>query len=153
MSSENAQKTFLTTEMPERLSKLTEATPAKFGLMTPQHMVEHLILMTKVSVRRYGDVENPPTEGQQKFKKFIQNGAKFEHRPSNKTSDDLPKLKYSSLQEAIDNYPAGIEGFYNHYDAQPGFLSYNGTMGELGFEDLEFLHRQHFEYHLGQFGL
>jgi len=153
MPSNSEYKKFLTNEMPERLAKLTSNAQAKFGLMTPQHMVEHLILMTKLSVRQYGDATAEPTEGQIKFKKFITNGAKFEHRPSNKTAADLPKLKYASLEEALGNYPQGINGFYDHFDANPDFLSFNQIQGALGFEDLEFLHRQHFEYHLGQFGL
>lgn len=153
MPSNNEYKQFLTTEMTERLSKLTTDTPAKFGLMTPQHMVEHLILMTKISVRQYGDINSEPTEGQIKFKRFIDKGAKFEYRPSDKTAADLPKLKYASLEEALSNYPTGINGFYTHFDADPQFKSYNQIQGALGFEDLEFLHRQHFEYHLGQFGL
>lgn len=144
---------YLTKEVNQRLAKLKEDTPKKFGLMTPQHMVEHLILMTKLSVRQYGAIASPPTEGQAKFKKFIEKGAHFEHRPSDKTIDDLPKLKYASLKEAIDNYPQGINGFYDHFEANPDFLSYNQIQGALGFADLEFLHSRHFEYHLSQFDL
>jgi len=144
---------FLKEETPLRLAKLAENTLPKFGIMTPQHMVEHLILMTKLSIRTYGEIPQTPTEGQLKFKKFIEQGARFEHRPSNKTAADLPKLKYNSLQEAIDNYPQGINGFYHHYATNPDYLSFNLIQGKLGFEDLEFFHYRHFEYHLGQFGL
>lgn len=153
MPSNSEYQKFLVTEMPQRLAKLTEDTPAKFGLMTPQHMVEHLVLMTKISVKQYGDPTAEPTEGQLKFKKFIEKGAHFEHRPSNKTAADLPDLKYGSLQEAIDSYPKGISGFYAHYESNPDFKSFNQIQGALGFEDLEFLHQRHFEYHLDQFGL
>lgn len=153
MPSNVVYQKFLKEEMPNRLSKLTEDTLPKFGIMTPQHMVEHLILMTKLAIRIYGEVPDTPTEGQLKFKKFIEKGAHFEYRTSSKTTADLPKLKYSSLKEAIGNYPQGINGFYNHYEANPTFLSFNKIQGELGFEDLEFLHYRHFEYHLGQFGL
>lgn len=153
MSERSAHQDFLTQEVPQRLAALTETTSKKFGLMTPQHMVEHLVLMTKVSVRQYGDIADPRTEGQVKFKKFIEKGAHFEYRPSNKTAADLPKLKYASLEEAIASYPKGIEGFYAHYSANPDFLSYNQIQGALGFKDLEFLHARHFAYHLDQFGL
>ncbi len=153
MPSNTAHHKFLTTELPQRLTHLKSDAAAKFGLMTPQHMVEHLILMTKISVKRYADCPDTPTEGQLKFKKFLENGAKFEYRPSKKTKADLPKLKYGSLQEAVENYPIGIKRFYDHYDANPDFISFNAFQGELGFEDLEFIHSQHFEYHLGQFGL
>ena len=153
MSSNAAYQTFLTEEIPQRLSNLKEDTLPKFGLMTPQHMVEHLILMTKMAVRIYGDAPESPTEGQLKFKKFIEKGAQFQYRPSDKTAADLPKLKYGSLQEALDNYPQGINGFYAHYEADPKFISFNVFQGKLGFEDLEFLHFRHFKYHLEQFGL
>ena len=153
MPSNPEYQKFLTVEMPQRLSKLKEDSLPKFGLMTPQHMVEHLILMTKMAIRIYGQAPETPTEGQLKFKKFIEKGAHFEYRPSDKTAVDLPKLKYGSLQEAIDSYPQGINGFYTHYEADPGFLSFNPFQGNLGYEDLEFLHARHFEYHLGQFGL
>jgi len=153
MPSNKNYQHFLREEMPQRLSNLSEDTKPKFGLMTPQHMVEHLILMTKLSVRTYGDAPETPTKGQLKFKKFIDNGAHFEYRPSDKTVADLPKLKYASLKEALDNYPQGINGFYTHFEANPEFLSFNQIQGKLGYEDLEFLHFKHFEYHLGQFGL
>ena len=69
------KKQFLVGEIQGILENLKTDTPAKFGLMTAQHMVEHLIWITKVSVKRYGEPANPPTEGQQKFKKFIAKGA------------------------------------------------------------------------------
>ena len=153
MSTNKEYQEYLKNEVPKRLARLTEDTTPQFGIMTPQHMVEHLILMTKLSVRQYGDPSETPTEGQKKFKAFIEKGANFEYRPSNKTTADLPKLKYSSLKEALDNYPGGINGFYTHFEKEPDYLSYNAIQGALGFEDLEFLHYRHFEYHLNQFGL
>ena len=153
MPSNPTYKQFLVEEFPSRIEALKTSDQPSFGIMTPQHMVEHLILMAKLSTRQYGDVNSPATEGQIKFKKFIDNGANFEHRPSDKTADDLPKLKYGSLQEAKDDYANAIDRFYNHFEAQPDYLSYNQIQGALGFEDLEFLHYRHFQYHLDQFGL
>lgn len=153
MASNPEYRNFLISEVPQRLAKLKENTPGKFGLMTPQHMIEHLIFTAKICTKRYGEPQNPPSEGQQKFKNFIANGANFVHRPGNKTQSDLPKLKYESLLEAINNYPEGIGRFYNHFEANKNFLCYNEIQGELNYEELEFLHFKHFSYHLDQFGL
>ncbi|MBT8221218.1 MAG: DUF1569 domain-containing protein [Bacteroidia bacterium] len=152
MASNPEYRTFLIEEVPKRLTKLKEDTPAKFGIMTPQHMVEHLILTAKICTKRYGTPSDPPSVGQQKFKRFIQEGANFEHRPG-KTSADLPKLKYASLKEAIDSYPEGVGRFYNHFEANKEFLCYNEIQGELNYEELELLHYKHFAYHLDQFGI
>lgn len=143
----------MTTEVMDILKGLKADTPAKFGLMTAQHMVEHLCFVTKVSVKRIGEAPAEPTEGQKKFKHFISRGARFKHFPNNKTAADLPKFKYSSLEEAIENLPEAVNRFYNHYEANPDFKCYNGFQGELNFQELEVLHYMHFRYHLDQFSL
>ena len=55
---------FLKNEVPTLLEKLTPETEAKFGLMTPQHMVEHLTVSAKSILKRHGEPEAPPTKGQ-----------------------------------------------------------------------------------------
>ena len=80
MPSNPEYQKFLTVEMPQRLSKLKEDSLPKFGLMTPQHMVEHLILMTKMAIRIYGQAPETPTEGQLKFKKFKVKEAFFQRK-------------------------------------------------------------------------
>ena len=144
---------FLREELTPKLTLLRADTPAQFGLMTAQHMVEHITHTVKVTVKRYGE---PPTEGPvpgEGFKRFIANGAQFKHFPSDKTSADLPKLKYERFEEATSQLPAAIDRFYHHFEAQPGFKCFNPMMGELGFSELEPFHYQHIRYHFWQFGL
>ena len=47
-----------------RLENLTEQSERKFGIMSPQHMVEHLILTVKLSYGRIKLPEFEPTEKQ-----------------------------------------------------------------------------------------
>ena len=147
------KKTFLTVEVPKLLAQLKADSPANFGLMTAQHMVEHLTYSAKSTNKRYGEPEGEPTERQLGFKRFIDNGAVFKHRPSDKTAADLPDYKYGSLEEALEHIPEAINRFYNHFEANPGFKAFSPFMGELNFEELEQFHYSHFRYHLWQFGL
>ncbi|HFA48963.1 MAG TPA: hypothetical protein ENJ95_08100 [Bacteroidetes bacterium] len=147
------KKEFLTQQVNELLKNLKPDTEPAFGLMTPQHMVEHLTLGIKISVKRHGEPEDPPTEKQLGFQRFIKNGAILKHKPSDKTKADLPELIYDNIEEAIEEIAVGVERFYNHYEANPGFKCCNKFFGELGFTDLELFHYQHFRFHFWQFGL
>ena len=149
----STKKTFLTSEVMDLLNQLKSDTQPNFGLMTAQHMVEHISYLPKTSVKRYGEPEGEPTKRQLGFKKFIANGAVFQHRPSDKTKADLSALKYGSLEEAIEQVAIGIKRFYDHFEANPDFKAYSPFMGELGFEELETFHYSHFRYHCWQFGL
>ncbi|MEM6632496.1 MAG: hypothetical protein AAF694_22690 [Bacteroidota bacterium] len=147
------KKSFLTEEVLPLLNTLKADTQPAFGLMTAQHMVEHLTWVTKSSSKRNGEPAGEPTQRQLGFKRFIEQGAIFEHRPSDKTKADLPPLKYGSLTEALEQIPVAIERFYSLFENNPGFKSYTSFTGELSFEELELMHYQHFRYHMWQFGL
>lgn len=148
------KKNFLLDELPKILKNLTTETKGNFGLMTPQHMVEHITWTIKGAAKKYeGGRENPPTKRQLGFQKFIANGSILQHRPSDKTEVDLPTLKYNSLEEAISKIPEAVQRFYKLWETQPDYVPYNSFMGELSFEEVELFHFMHVRYHLWQFGL
>ncbi|MEM7374343.1 MAG: hypothetical protein AAF587_37460 [Bacteroidota bacterium] len=147
------KKAFLLQDAPKLLEQLRADTLPAFGLMTPQHMVEHLTRSIKIALKRKGEPEDPPLDRQMGFKRFIAKGAVLRHRPSDKTAADLPPLKYASLEEAISHFPESVERFYTHFESHPEFLFYNPFMGELDFEEIELFTFQHVRYHFWQFGL
>jgi len=148
------KRDFLTNELPEILKNLSPDTEGNFGLMTPQHMVEHLVVVMKMTAKKHeGEREMPANKRQLGFQKFIQKGAVLQHRPSEKTKADLPPLKYNSLEEAITHIPEAVQRFYNFWETNPDYIPYGSFMGEMPFEDLELFHYMHFRYHLWQFGL
>jgi len=149
----NDKREFLTMQVPQLLTNLTDSAEAKFGLMTPQHMVEHLTWVTKSSLTRHGEPEAEPTDSQMYFRKFMDKGAVFKHRPTEKTAADLPKLKYGSLAEAVEQVPDAVDRLYQTFEQNPDFKTFNPMMGEFTFEDQELFHYQHFKYHFYQFGL
>ena len=148
-----SKKTFFKEEFPALLDQVKQGSEANFGLMTAQHMVEHLTYVMKSSIKRYGEPPAEPVERHQKFKQFIANGAVLKHRPSDKTKDDLPELKYESIEEAKPHVAEAIDRFYNFFEANPEFKPYSPFMGELSFDEIEHFHYMHFRYHLWQFGV
>lgn len=149
----NAYRTFLENQISPLLENLTPETRAAFGLMTPQHMLEHLTWVIKSTLRRNGEPEVELTKGQIGFQKFIQNGAYFQHRPSDKTAADLPELRLASLDEAKSKIQEAITRFYSFSDANPDFMVYSPFFGELNLSQLELFNYQHVRYHFWQFGL
>lgn len=150
----STHQSFLKGEALSLLQELKEDALASFGLMTPQHMVEHLIWVTKTTIGRKGEPDGEPTKSQLYFQKFINNGAVFQYRPKEGASkEDLKALKYGSLEEAIAQVGPAIDRFYQYYEENPGAIAYNPIMGELTQEQLETFHAQHYRWHLHQFGL
>jgi len=148
------KRQFLKTELPKILEQLTPETEGNFGLMTPQHMVEHIIYVAKaMSVKYEGERESPPNERQLGMQKFIQSGAVLSHRPSEKTKADLPPLKYDSLEAAIADVPEAVNRIYDFWDNNKDYVPYAAFTGEVSHEDIEHFHYMHFRYHLWQFGL
>lgn len=148
------KREFLMHEFPKLLKFLSTETKGNFGLMAPQHMVEHLIGAVESATEKYeGERENPATEQQLGMQQFIKNGCILSHRPSDKTKADLPPLKHTSLEEAISLVPKAVKQFYDFQDNNPDYIPYAYYMGEVSFEDIELFHFMHIRYHLWQFSL
>lgn len=148
------KRDFLLNQMHALLGNLTAETEGNFGLMTPQHMVEHIVSVLKNTTIKYeGERESPANERQLGFQKYVKGGCVLKYRASDKTKADLPELKYASLEAAIADVPPAIQGFYDFWEANQDYIPYASFMGEMPFEDIELFHYMHFRYHLWQFGL
>jgi len=147
------RRKFMLEDVPALLSSLDPDTEPRFGLMTAQHMVEHILNDGKYMYHRLGEPDGPPTEKQLGFQKFIDNGVQMKHRPSDKTKADLPDLKFESMEAAVAEVSDLVKKFYAHFDAHPDFKIYNSFMGEIPFEKVELFFSQHWRYHLWQFKL
>ena len=146
-------KQFLKEKFPTLLLQLNPNKEPTFGLMTPQHMIEHLVWVIKTSIKDHGEAINPPTDKQLAFQKFIKKGAILKHRPTDKTKADLPKLRYDNIEKALAQIPIAVDRFYNHIESNKKKETYHPFFGVISFDDLEFFHAQHCRYHLWQFGL
>ena len=144
-------KDFLTSELLTKLRTLSENQAPNFGIMTAHHMVEHLIYVTKSISRRIGEPEAELNKSQRYFRKFIEAGAPFEHRP--KEGDTLNELRTANIEEAVQILETATDEFYKLFESNPDHKSYNPMMGEFNLSELELFNYQHGRWHLYQFGL
>lgn len=147
----NEHKNYLTKRVPELVAELKTDMDPTFGIMTPQHMVEHLIWVIKSATKDFGPPPETFTEGQQKFMRFIEKGANFKYMPSDKKASELDPPRMSDLQSAIDVIPEAIQRLYSHSEDH---VFFNPFMGKVSFSDMELMQAQHFKWHLEeQYGL
>jgi len=150
------------------LNKLDPKQKAIWGKMTPQHMVEHLILAVqmsngKLNLECFNLPEKVPTLKKFFFnppdkvptlKKFLMSSRPMPKLFANPViGEDLRPLEYSSLLEAIDKLTNEIDDHVIFFKNNPGAKTVNVTFAELNKEEWDVFHKKHFTHHLSQFGL
>lgn len=140
----------------EILSKLQADDKPTFGIMTAQHMIEHLAFAVRFSNGKEPQHHYYPTDKEQQIKEFIIGtdiampiGFKSPVLPT----EGLPTLKHSTLPNAIDNLKAELKNFDNYFINQPLDRPVNPTMGELNYQEWVRFHNRHFTHHFRQFSL
>ncbi len=136
------------------LDKLNDEQTPLWGKMTPQHMVEHLILAVQMSNGKLKvECFNPP-EKIPALKRFL-----MSIRPLPKLfinpfiGPDLLPLKYSDLSEAVEKLKVEVRDYQEYFKLFPDTKPMNATFGELNKEEWDIFHKKHFTHHLSQFGL
>ena len=137
------------------LREIKPDTPAVFGKLTPQHMIEHLAFAVSYS---NGNREYPlmiDAEKAEQIKKFTIHTT--ERIPPGFKSpllgDDLPELKCNSIDEAIASLEKELDDFDRYFREKPDRKVMQPVMGELGHDDWVTYHNRHIAHHLSQFGL
>jgi len=153
------QETFveMTSEkIEESLAKLTEDTKPKWGIMTPQHMVEHLEYSYKITSGEIQDFEiATPEEILEKVHASLYNYKKF---PKNSQfpmleKDKLDDLKHPDLETAIEKFKEQREKYIKFFKENPDAKLKNLVFGELNKYESYLLERKHLNHHFEQFRL
>ncbi|MBR9756626.1 MAG: phenylacetic acid degradation bifunctional protein PaaZ [Algicola sp.] len=156
---EKKQETFveMTDEKIEAcLSKLTAETKPKWGIMTPQHMVEHLEYTYKITSGEIQDFEvATPEKILDKVRASLYNYDKF---PQNAQfpqleKDKLDALQHPDLETAIAKFKAQREKYIEFFKENPDAKLKNLVFGELNRYESYLLERKHLNHHFEQFGL
>jgi len=153
------QETFieLTTEKIEDfLSKLSEDSKPSWGIMTPQHMIEHLEYTYKIASGQIQDFEVATPE---KILEKVKNSL-YNYKPFPKNSrfpllekDTLDTLKHPDLATAIEKFKAQREAYLDYFKESPEAKLSNMVFGELNKYEWYLLERKHLNHHFEQFGL
>jgi oxepin-CoA hydrolase/3-oxo-5,6-dehydrosuberyl-CoA semialdehyde dehydrogenase len=140
----------------ECLSNLTENMKPKWGIMTPQHMIEHLEYTYKIATGEIQDFEiSTPDRILEKVKNSLWNYDKF---PKNSQfplldKDTLDVLKHENLETAISKFKAQRKAYLDYFKEHPDALLSNIVFGELNKYEWYLLERKHLNHHFEQFGL
>ncbi|MGB0949222.1 MAG: phenylacetic acid degradation bifunctional protein PaaZ, partial [Marinirhabdus sp.] len=142
--------------IPKYLSKLTDNTKAKWGIMAPQHMVEHLEHTYRIASGEIQDFEiATPKKYLDKVHASLYNYKKMPHNyqmPLLK-KDGLETLKHPSLEIAKEKMIAARERYLNYFKENPKKRTKNAVFGALNKFEWYLLERKHLNHHFEQFGL
>jgi oxepin-CoA hydrolase/3-oxo-5,6-dehydrosuberyl-CoA semialdehyde dehydrogenase len=138
----------------QRLNQLHTTTAAQFGILTPQHMVEHLILTVKMSVGRIPIPEFVPNEKQLAQKQALlfkdipfPRGVKAPGLP-----DTLLDLRFPDLETAKAELIKSWDAYQLLFKENPTKQTFHPRFGLLNFDEWERFHAKHMDHHLRQFG-
>ena len=146
---------FLKEEFPLLLQQIQPDMQPVWGIMSPQHMVEHLSGTIIISDGRFPMEAMYDAEKLNKNYQFILGGQRRLKR--NTKAPVLPPeplpLRFADLEEAKTKLLSSLDKFFAHYEANPDDKQMHPAFGMLNFEDWAYFHAIHCQYHLDQFGL
>ncbi|MBN7811802.1 DUF1569 domain-containing protein [Algoriphagus sp. H41] len=139
-----------------RLQKLASDSPAQFGVMSPQHMVEHLSLTVKISYDRIKIPEFEPGKNELVLKQeLLYSSIQFPRgiRAPGLGEGALLPLRFSNLNEAKEELLKSLTNYTRYFKENPEARPVHPRFGRLMHGEWEIFHAKHFEHHLRQFGV
>lgn len=126
-----------------------------FGKMSPQHMIEHLMLALSFS-----NGKSPqPLMVDERVAKTIKHYTINTDREMSvgfkapMLGDDLVPLSYPSLEIAIEYLKEELNAFDLYFKNNPDLKPISPVIGELNYDEWIVFHNKHFTHHFKQFGL
>ena len=138
------------------LNDLKENTKAKWGILTPQHMLEHIEFTYRIASGEIQDFEvATPEKYIEKSQEMLYNyepmGKGFDFPLSKKGA--LEDLKHENLEVAKAKFIEARAEYLSYFKENPEALMNNVVFGELNKFEWYLLERKHLNYHFEQFGL
>jgi oxepin-CoA hydrolase / 3-oxo-5,6-dehydrosuberyl-CoA semialdehyde dehydrogenase len=153
------QKTFveMTSEtIPFYLSKLSESTKPKWGMMTPQHMVEHLEFGYRIAS---GEMQNFDITTPEEYIEKVQatlwdfNPMPQGYKMPLMNDNELEDLNHPDLETAKQKMLEAREEYLEYFKENPDALQKNAVFGFLNRYEWYLLERKHLNHHFNQFNL
>lgn len=137
------------------LAKLTEDHRPEWGILKPQHMVEHVEYFMQMAVGKVDTHISTPEKYLDRLQESL-----FNYRPMHRSFDhpllkqkELEELRYKSLAEAKAALLSAIDEYETFFKDNPGIKTPNTVFGMLDKQLWDLLNRKHYHHHFGQFGL
>jgi len=139
----------------EALGRLKPDTKPKWGILTPQHMVEHLEYQLLIAMEKVHTRLTTKQEHLEKYREVLYNHTPmmrgFNHPTLRK--GELEDLRYGSLDEAIEGFFKAKAAYDKYFKENKGRKTLNPSFGQLSKFEWDLLRRKHIHHHFEQFGL
>lgn len=138
----------------ESLDKLTENTKPKWGIMTPQHLMEHLEEGYRILSGEIQDFDIvTPEKILDKVHASLYSYEKFPHNTQFPTmkKGELEDLKHPDLETAKQKMLEAREAYLNFFKENPDAELKNMVFGMLNRYESYLLERKHLNHHFEQF--
>lgn len=139
----------------QALKKLDASSQARWGIMSAQHMVEHLIFHFRTAMGQISTEIVTPEDRIEKFQESLWNyipmPPDFKH-PKLDPERPMP-LEFASLEEAKAALLNAFDAYEKFFKENPDAKTPNAVFGMLDKWHWDLLGRKHFHHHLHQFGL
>lgn len=139
-----------------KLNQLEANVEPKWGMMTPQHMVEHLETGLRIAAGEIQDFEvATPEEHLDKVQETLYNYEKMPrgYKMPLMKENELEPLQHESLEAAKKALLEAYEAYEVFFRENPDATTKNAVFGELTAFEWKLLNRKHFNHHFEQFGL
>lgn len=147
-------RTFIQKEIAKAIDHLQEDSSPIFGIMTPQHMIEHISALFYLGRKEIGLPCVTPEEKLPEVLAFLDTDEPFwkNFKGVGIPEDGLLDLRFANLDEAKGRLLSSIDAFYAFHEANPGSKILHPVFGKIGLEAWERFHYKHCIHHLQQFG-
>lgn len=138
------------------LQALTKDTKPKWGIMTPQHMLEHLEFMYRIACGEIQDFKvSTPEKALEKVHNTLYNYDKMPHDYMFPLAEEskIDQLKLSSLEESKLKFLEARNSYLDFFKKNPDAITKNAVFGEMNRYEWYLLERKHLNHHFEQFGL
>ena len=140
-------------ELNSLLNQLTPETPALWGNLKAQSMIEHLVEAVEyTNGKRIALLEVSPEQASNTKQLLVHTDFVISKGAKGHLSDATKTKRYKDLRTAIDQLNKEIDGF-EHFFTTPGKTAVHQAFGPMTREEWMTWHGKHFTHHLKQFGL
>ena len=140
-------------ELNSLLDQLTPETPALWGNLKAQSMIEHLVEAVEYTNGRRIAVRHVSVDEPASNKQLLVHGNVVISRGARGYLTDATKTKrYKDLRTAINQLNKEIDAF-EHFFTAPGKTAVHQHFGAMNREEWITWHGKHFTHHFKQFGL
>ena len=139
----------------ELLKTLDKDLEPKWGSMSAQHMVEHLVGSCRISNGRARVPQMLSDEDVLSRREFLFSVRPYEKNipnPTAKTQSNAP-LRKDSLKSAIDQLEDEMNAFFVFHASNPNAIEMHPVFGTLDAKGWLVFQTKHMTHHLMQFGL